>query len=211
MRILNTVFSSLFLLLLVACAGFQTAGEVQPGRYALRRGEPQVALIHFQRAAEMDPNYFTNFTLLKQGVWTYVGRAYYDAGNLPEARKALERADSLYNDDYMADLYLGLALAREGDRERGRKEIEEGLVGLANWLEWVDAYHLDGKYWDPARLIRSRIQQDLALLSGKEFNWSQMIAEGESVGNQMEDEIEKSTRRWQRDQRNSDGKSDERR
>jgi tetratricopeptide (TPR) repeat protein len=187
---------------LTACSGVQSGGDVQPGRYALRRGDSKAALAHFQRAANADPNYVTNFTLLKQGVWTYVGRAQYDAGNLAEARKALERADSLHNDDALADLYLGLALAREGDRDRGRREIEEGLTGLASWLDNIRV-HPDGQFWDPDRRIRTQIQQDLALLGKKDFNWPDMISRGEYIGIRVDDEIEWASRRWRREQRNN--------
>jgi tetratricopeptide (TPR) repeat protein len=208
MKILSAIFTVFVLSGLTACAGVQTGGEVQPGRYALRRGDPKAALAHFQRAAEGDPNYVTNFTPLKQGVWTYVGRAHYDAGNLPEARKALERANSLHNDDYMADLYLGLVLARAGDRDAGRKEIETGLVGIHDWLDYTNTYHLDGRYWDPAGMIRSQIKNDLVVLKGKEFDWSDVISRGEYIGNKMETEIEWASRRWRREQKNNTDEPD---
>jgi tetratricopeptide (TPR) repeat protein len=207
MRIFNA-FCALLLLSFAACANFQVGGQVQPGRYALHRGDPKAALVHFQRAAEIDPNYVTDFTLLKQGVWTYVGRAYYDAGNYADARKALERASSLHNDDYIADLYLGLVLLREGNRDAGQKEITSGLGGIANWLEYVDSYYDDGKYWDPGRIIRNQIHRDLQFISARDINANEVISRGEYIGNKMEREIDQSIIRWQRDQRNSDGRTD---
>src|SRR5687767_4789850 len=44
-----------FALFLSGCASFRVAGQLQPRRYALMRGDPKVALAHFQRAAELDP------------------------------------------------------------------------------------------------------------------------------------------------------------
>ena len=84
---------------LTGCAAFQLGGEIQQGRLALMYGDPKVALARFQGAAELDPDYLMNFSILPEGVWTYVGRGYYATGNLPEARKALERARSQHADE----------------------------------------------------------------------------------------------------------------
>jgi tetratricopeptide (TPR) repeat protein len=194
---------------LASCATLRSGSEIQAGRYALRRGEPKEALVHFRRVAEVDPDYVTDFTPLKQGVWTYLGRAYYETGNLAEAQRALERADSLHKDDYMADLYLGLVLARQGQRESAYQKLEDGLRGLGNWLEYMDAYHPDGPYWDPGRNLRNEIEKTLALLKEREFDWSKIIARAEYIGGQMEDEVEQAPRRERRDRRD-DGRERDR-
>ncbi len=112
---------------------------MQPGRYALMRGDSKVALAHFQRAADLDPDStHRHGGLIKEGVWTYVGRAYYQAGDFPAARKALEQARSRHPDDYLAPLYLGLVLSRAGDQPSGSKEIQTGLTGLGDWLDWIE-------------------------------------------------------------------------
>ena len=51
----------------------------------------------------------------------------------------------------VARLYLGLTLAREGDRQRGVKEIESGMRGIHDWLDYVNRQFAFswGKYWDP--------------------------------------------------------------
>ncbi len=82
-------------------------------------GDPNVALGHFQRAANSDPNYLLDFSIFDEGVWTYVGRAYYAMGKLPEAQKAFERARSLHRQDHLAKLYLGLVLGRDANACRG--------------------------------------------------------------------------------------------
>jgi len=155
-----------------------------------------VALAHFQRAAEMDPNYIMGFGVFQEGVWTYVGRANYATGKLPEARQALERALSRYQDDNLARLYLGLAVARDGDRQRGLKEIEGGMRGIYDWLEYITQAHRFsfGRFWDPRREIRSEIQGGLAMISGKDIDWQKLIASGEWVGAKMEDEIDRARR-----------------
>ena len=185
-----------FLPFIYSCVSFQVAGEIQTGRQALLINKPDVALAHFQRAAEMDPNYIMGFGVFQEGVWTYVGRANYATGKLPAARQALERALSRYQDDNLARLYLGLAVARDGDRQRGLKEIEGGMRGIYDWLEYITQAHRFsfGRFWDPRREIRSEIQGGLAMISGKDIDWQKLIASGEWVGAKMEDEIDRARR-----------------
>jgi tetratricopeptide (TPR) repeat protein len=99
--------------LVAACSGLQTGNEVQAGRMALLTGNPEAALAHFKAAAEADPNYVNPSDPLQQGVWTYLGRAYYTAGKFPEARDALGRALAKNGNDFMARFYLGLTLLRQ--------------------------------------------------------------------------------------------------
>ena len=157
-------------------------------RLAARRADGR-SLPHFQRAASLEPNYVLNFAPIHQGVWTYVGRAYYDAGNLGEARKALERARLDESDD-LAKLYLGLILARAGDREGGSREIQTGLRRLHDWLDYMEQYHPDGRFWDPGRYLRSEIQKSLTMLSRKDVRWPELISSGEMLGKKLEEEIE---------------------
>jgi tetratricopeptide (TPR) repeat protein len=177
-------------LLLTGCASFQTAGDVQSGRQALLIRQPEQALPYFQRAAARDPNYIFQSGLYREGIWTYVGRTQYTLGQYPAARESLERALSQYNDDYLAQLYLGLTMVRTGD-ERGVKEIEAGLKGLHDWLEYINASRPFQAFWDPLRQIRSEIEKDLKMLSGKDVDSTTLIASGEWVGHQMEDEIDR--------------------
>jgi len=167
------------------------AGEIQKGRMALLYGDPNVAIAHFQRAAELDPDYLY-YSVLPQGVWTYLGRANYDAKKFPEALKVLERARSKYEQDNLAKLYLGLVLAREQNRARGLKEIESGLRGLHDWLDYID-FNLGatfGKFWDPTREIRSEIQGTLAMFSGRDVDVQKIIDSAEWTGRKMEEEID---------------------
>ena len=195
---MKTSFSVAFfslMLLLSGWAGFQAAREVNSGRQAYLSGNNEVAYGHFQRAAEVDPNYVYG-TALRQGVWSYVGRVNYDMGRLPQAREALERALAANREEDLSRLYFGLALAREGDRQRGLKEIEGGLRGVHEWLEYVDQNQgaSFGRFWDPAREIRSAIQTDLAMISGRDIDWPKLIAAGEWVGKQMELESDRASR-----------------
>ena len=188
--------------ILSACA---VETKVQQGRMALLYGDPNAAIASFQSAAELDPNYFY-FSVFPQGIWTYMGRAYYITGKYPEARHALERAISLHKDDNMAKLYLGLNLARSGDRQSGLKEIEGGLRGLHEWLDYVNQYAAFsyGQYWDPTNEIRSEIKNSLTMISGKDIDWQKLIASGEWVGRKVEEEIDIARRQESRDRSRGD-------
>jgi tetratricopeptide (TPR) repeat protein len=194
-----------FALVISGCTAYQVGSEIQAGRQALKYGDPKIALASFQRAAELDPDYLLNFSLLDEGVWTYVGRAHYATGNLPEARKALERARSRYDRDHLAKLYLGIVLARDGDRERGIKEMESGLRGLGDWLDYIDFNLNDGRFWDPSKNIRTEIQKNVAMISAKDINWPELIGSGERLGQQVEEEVDK-VRLDKRRERRDDGR-----
>src|SRR5215813_7550801 len=112
---MNRYLVLVFLLIAVTSGcGVQVANEVQGGRAALSAGNPDLAIISFKRVAESQPDYVVDSPPLREGIWTYLGRAYYDSGKLPEAREALSQALKRDDADFMARLYLGIVLLREG-------------------------------------------------------------------------------------------------
>jgi tetratricopeptide (TPR) repeat protein len=181
---------SLFVFL-AGCTSLQTGGELQYGRQALLEGKNEAALGYFYSAAQMDPNFvYTTGSSPRQGVWSYVGRSEYLTGRFPEARKNLERAVSSNRQEDIARLYLGLTLAREGDRQRGLKEIEGGMRGINSFLDYINQaqrYSI-GQFWDPDRDIRSAIQSNLAMISGKDLDWQRLTTDTEWLGIRMEQE-----------------------
>ena len=125
---------------LAGCASVQTGGEVQWGRQALLEGNNEAALGYFYSAAQRDPNYvYATGSSPKQGVWSYVGRSEYLTGQISRspAKPWNGRLPSNRQED-IARLYLGLTLAREGDRQRGLKEIESGMRGINNFLDYIN-------------------------------------------------------------------------
>ncbi len=70
--------------------------------------------MHFEAAARQDPNYTTRFTLLNTGIWTYIGRAYYEIGEKEKALASLKPAKESSSDDYFARIYLGLVISQIG-------------------------------------------------------------------------------------------------
>jgi len=189
----------------LACASFQVGGEVNSGRQAFLIGNNESALAYFQSAAQKDPNYVYG-TALRQGIWSYVGRTEYTNGRLPQAKESLERALAANPAEPIARLYLGLTLARAGDRQRGLKEIEAGLKGIYDWIEYTtQAFRFSfGQYWDPSREIRSAIQKDLAMISGRDLDWQKLIADAEWAGKQTEEESDRARADESRE-RNRDG------
>ena len=199
---------SLFVFL-AGCASLQTGGEVQSGRQALLEDRNAAALGYFYSAAQRDPDYvYATGSSPKQGVWSYVGRSEYLTGRFPEARKSLERAIASNRPEDIARLYLGLTLVREGDRQRGLKEIESGMRGIDSFLDNISQtqrYSI-GQYWDPDREIRSAIQRDLAMISGKDLDWQELTADTEWLAIRMEQESDLARRqeaedrtRWRSD------------
>ncbi|HEY6368762.1 MAG TPA: tetratricopeptide repeat protein [Candidatus Binatia bacterium] len=188
--------------ILSGCVGIQVAQEVQLGRNALQTGQPQVAVGYLRNAAELDPNYKTPYSI-RESVWTYLGRAYHEIGNFPEARRALEKALSDDKDDPLARLYLGLTLLRAGDQREGRRETEAGLRGINNLLNGLASSPSSGIYWDPTRQIRSDIQRVLSAKGTLES--SELITVGERVGSRLDDEIDNARLDESRDKYNRGG------
>jgi tetratricopeptide (TPR) repeat protein len=196
------------MLLSAGCTAFQVAGQVQSGRGALLINQPEHALPYFQEAAQNHPDYIFHEQQFGESVWTYLGRTQYMLGRLPEARQSLERALSVYKDDVLARIYLGLTLIRSDDRSRGLKELESGLRALHELLDYLNASDPLGAFWDPTREMRKEIDNDLGMISTRDIDWQKLIASGEWVGRRMEDEIDKVRRdKEERRRRNFDGRS----
>lgn len=104
----------LVVLSIAACAGIGSDSEFLSGRRALLRGEPDNALVSFERVAQTNPGFVPDMVSPRRSIWTYVGRAHYNAGRYTEARSAFEKAVSQMNDDYIARLYLGLTRLHTG-------------------------------------------------------------------------------------------------
>jgi tetratricopeptide (TPR) repeat protein len=175
------------MLFISGCSG--VGGDVQAGRSALQTGRPNDAIGYLTRAADADPNYKIPYRV-RAGVLPYLGRAYLETGKDKEARQTLERAVSLDGDDPFAHLYLGVALLKTGERERGRNEIENGLRAIDDTLEYIAEDRINGLYWDPGMQIRNDIRKSLAA----KLDDAQLAMAAEYIGRQFDDEIDKARR-----------------
>ena len=186
--------------LLSACAGgtFQTAGEYEAGKQALYTGNYQTALGYFQQAAQANPNAVYGATL-RLGVFTYLGQTQYLTGNYAEARQTLRKELSQHPSDHVAMLYLGLTEARLGNRQVALGQIENGMKGIAAFLNYITTNFAQsfGQFWDPGGQIRASIKTDLTLIAGANTDWPQLIAAGEKLGIRIEEEEEKARQQQQ--------------
>ena len=175
------------LIYLTGCSGVGT--DVLAGRNALQTGRPNDAVGYLTRAAAIDPNYQTG-NRVPEGVLTLLGWAYYETGKYDDARKTLEKAVSLNRNDPLAHLYLGLTLVRNGDRERGRKEVEVGLKGIDDTLEYINTDRVTGFYWDPGRQIRDSVRKVLTA----NLDNTQLAVAAERIGIDFDAEIDRAKR-----------------
>jgi tetratricopeptide (TPR) repeat protein len=175
--------------LLSACAAVTGGGEVDAGRNALLAGNYKAAVGYFQEAEQTDPSYMYG-TELREGVLSYLGRSQYLTGNYAQARQSLEKALSRHRSDNLARLYLGLTLYRLGDQKGALTNIQHGMNGIYNWLNYLNENFrfTFGKDWDPGGTIRAGIKTDLAMISSGKIDWPKLIAAGERLGIAVEQE-----------------------
>jgi tetratricopeptide (TPR) repeat protein len=175
--------------LLSACAVVTTAGDIAQGRQAMLEGNYQLALDYFWTGDQVDPNY-TYGAELREGVLSFLGRAQYLTGNYAQARQTLEKDLSHHRSDNVARLYLGLTLVRLEDRQAGLTNIQRGMSGIYNWLEYLNEnFRFEfGQGWDPGGTIRAGIKSNLDMISSGKIDWSKLITDGESLGIAIEQE-----------------------
>jgi tetratricopeptide (TPR) repeat protein len=111
MRLRSPLVVCIFIAL-AGCATLGTQTDFGFGRQALMRGEPDNALRYFERVAAAEPNYVYKAGVLRESIWTYIGRAHYNSGKYVEAKVAFNRALQQFNDEHLARLYSGLLLLR---------------------------------------------------------------------------------------------------
>jgi len=188
--IINVAGASLTILL-AGCATIEGSSDVDQGRQALLEGNYQRALGLFQDAQKVDPTYLYG-TELREGVSSFLGRTQYLTGNYTQARETLERTLSRHKSDNIARLYLGLTQYRLGDQKAALTNIQRGMSGISNWLNYINTNfrYEYGKDWDVNGAIRADIKSNLAMISSGKIDWPQLVAGGERVGMAIEREEE---------------------
>ena len=182
--------------LLYGCSG----SEMYAGRQALIANKPDVAVAHFQYAAEKDPNAVLYLGAFNQSVWTYLGRAQYLTANYVESRQSLQKALTQHPDDHIARMYLGLTLARDNDRPRALPEIASGMKGIHDRIDYIVVNRIGlGEFWDPNMEMRSEIERDLAMIDSNTIDWPRLISSGEKLGVEVEEEVERARNDWEAD------------
>jgi tetratricopeptide (TPR) repeat protein len=189
MKVIYFLSVFLFSVLLSACAAIRAEGTSTRERQALLAGNYQSALGYFQEAEQADPNYMYG-TELREGVSSFLGRAQYLTGNYAQARQTLQKALSQHRSNNLARLYLGLTLYRLGDQKAALTNIQRGMNGINNWLNYLNTNFAQefGQGWDPGGTIRAGIKTDLAMISSGNIDWPKLIADGERLGIAVERE-----------------------
>jgi tetratricopeptide (TPR) repeat protein len=171
---------------LFICAGcaasFQGGSDVAQGRQALFRGDYPTALVHFQSAEKAGPNYVYG-TELREEVLSYLGRAQCLNGQLPAARATLEQAIAQHRSDNLARLYLGLTLARQDDQKAGANDIQSGLKGMNDFLNYIINTFSNsfGSFYDQSGNLRKSIAANQAMLTSGKPDWAMLIANCEKL------------------------------
>jgi tetratricopeptide (TPR) repeat protein len=189
MRVIYFLAGLSLSVLFSACAVIRGEDDVDRGRAALVAGNYQTTLGYFQEAEQADPNYIYGAEL-REGVLSYLGKAQYLTGNYAQARQTLERNLSEHRTDNFARLYLGLTLYRLGDQKAALANIQRGMNGIYNWLNYLDEnFRFEfGQFWDEGGTIRAGIKTDLAMISSGNVDWAKLIADGERLGIAVEQE-----------------------
>ncbi len=196
------------LFFLSSCATLQVSRDVQSGRTALKLDQPKEALTHFEAAGQTDPDYLTDFTLLDIGIWSYVGMAYYQAGEKEKALESFKQAKQRHRDDHFARVFLGLVMSQNGQRREGKAELVAGLNGLGSWLDTIrySARTHTGELWDPGDYLRKEIGEMLTLLESEEVNWGAINESVVTLARNFDDEIDEVKRDEQFEGDDDDGR-----
>ncbi len=174
------------------CAGSQAAQQIQEGRRALLTGSPEIAVQHFEQAAALDSK--NSGSPLQESAWTYLGRAYYGAMKYSLARQALDRALAQNKDDDIARLYVGLIGAREQMNESSRKQIQAGLQGVYDRIEYIKRFTFAGEFWDPSGQLSAELLALIKTVSAPQMDWSSAIPRIEQLGLKIENEVDQAQR-----------------
>lgn len=85
---------------------------------------------------------------------------------------------------------------KSGDarRAQGRKELNAGLSGLLDWLNYTVMHTPQGKFWDPSQELRKQIEVSLRQTSAPSVDWDNLIANVEWVGYRLEEESDRARR-----------------
>ena len=188
----SLIWRLLLLAALVGCAASQAAQEIQEGRRALLIGKPDAAVQHFEKAAALDSK--NSGSPLQETAWTYVGCAYYEAGKYLLARQAFERALAENQNDDIARLYLGLIGAREQTNETSARQIQAGLQGVYDRIEYIKRFTFAGEFWDPSGQLSTELLESIKAVSAAHVSWSNVIPRVEGLIQKIENEIDQARR-----------------
>ena len=194
------------LFVLSSCSTLQVAKDVQSGRTSLKLGQPKEAITHFEAADRSNPNYLSDFTLMNIGISSYVGMAYYQAGEKKKALASFKQAKQRHSNDHFARVFLGLTMSQTGRTREGKAELVAGLNGLGSWLDTTRRSNAGmAEFWDPGDYLANEIAQTIKLLQGEEVNWRKIDENVVRLAKDFDDEIDEVQRDYQFEVNDDDG------
>jgi hypothetical protein len=110
------------------------------------------------------------------------------------ARQALDRALAQNNEDDIARLYVGLIGAREQINESSRKQIQAGLQGVYDRIEYIKQFTFAGEFWDPSGQLSAELLALIKTVAAPQVNWSSIIPRIEQLGLKIENEVDQAQR-----------------
>src|SRR5262249_879632 len=139
---------------------------------------------------------------LREGVLSYLGRAQYLNGQLPAARATLQQSLAQHKSNNLTRLYLGLTLAREGDRKAATTEIQSALKGMNDFLNYnINTFqNTVGSFWDQNGSLRKSIAANQSMITSGNIEWSVLISNLEQLAinyEQVEDIATQDQRQFQ--------------
>lgn len=162
------------------------------------RNEPERALVSFRKVAVLRPRYVTDFTAFPESISTYIGRAYYDLGQLAQARAAFERSVTEHPDAILGHIYLGLVEMRQGEVQRGLQNALKGLQRLQVWFSNLEANNYYADFWDTNRVVRTTTAQLVQEIEKGDVPWQRIAPKLQQLGPQMDREIDLAGQRLDR-------------
>jgi tetratricopeptide (TPR) repeat protein len=123
----------------------ETDAHYQLGRIAREQGRPADAITHFEAVVQRDPEHSQN------EAWREIGRTYFEAGQLEDARAAFERFLAKRPSDAEGHYRYGLALKRLGRGEDAASEMRACIEAVRtsptykyraekHWLSEAEAF-----------------------------------------------------------------------
>lgn len=194
MKVPHCVLGLLVILLLPACTSWRVQKDIAAGRMYLRTEQPDRALAHFETAAKANSAYVTNFTEFPVGVWTYIGRSYYELGDLGKARAALDRSIKVHRNAILGHTYLGAVQINQGEIPLGLQTASTGLELLHTWFAQLDATNQYASYWDPSNRVRDTTARLIKDIRAGDKDWVEVASTLDWIGWQMDQEINLSAR-----------------
>ena len=107
-----------------------------------------------------------------------------------------------HKSDNLARLYLGLTLAKLGDQKAGLVNVDSGLKGMQQFVNYIINTFSNsfGSFWDQNGSVRKALVTNLATIASGKIDWPTLISNCETLAinyEQLEDIATQDQRQFQ--------------